>query len=124
MFRRSRTPPRREQGVVPLRWLLDRRVTVGGRTALEQLGYAHYLPAEMREVRLYGPEHPPTWLASPPLDAASRRHNSPRLFPSDADTDQAASGCQGSITARPAAVKALVSRDATANSCAAAIAAI
>ena len=68
VYRRSRGPLTWQQVVVSLQAVLDLPLTVGGRTALEQEGYAHYLSAEMREVHLYGPKRPPTWLASLPLD--------------------------------------------------------
>jgi len=35
---------------------------VGGRTALELQGYAHYLTQDLKEVHLYGPKPPPQWL--------------------------------------------------------------
>lgn len=85
VYRRSRTPLTWQQVVVSLQKVLDLPLTVGGRTALEQQGYAHYLAAETREVRLYGPKRPPTWLAGLPLDVAFRWHNSQRLFHGDAD---------------------------------------
>lgn len=84
VYRRSRAPLTWPQVVISLQTVLDLPLTVGGRTALEQLGYAHYLSAEMREVHLYGPKRPPTWLDSLPLDVAFRWHNSLRLFPGDA----------------------------------------
>ena len=61
--------------------VLDYPLLVGGRTALELQGYAHYLSGEVREVHLYGPIRPPTWLANLPLAAEFRWHNSQRLFP-------------------------------------------
>lgn len=64
-------------------------LTVGGRTALEGLGYAHYLSAQMRDVHLYGPIRAPTWLADLPLDVDFHWHNSLRLFPGDADVPAA-----------------------------------
>lgn len=85
VYRRSRTPLTWQQVVMSLQTLLDLPLTVGGRTALEQQGYAHYLSAEMREVHLYGPKRPPTWLDSLPLDLTFHWHNSLRLFPGDAD---------------------------------------
>lgn len=85
VYRRSRAPLTWQQVVVSLQAVLDLPLTVGGRTALEQQGYAHYLSAAMREVHLYGPRRPPTWLANLPLDVAFRWHNSLRLFPGDAD---------------------------------------
>lgn len=85
VYRRARTPLTWQQTVVSLQTVLDLPLTVGGRTALEQQGYAHYLSASVREVHLYGPKRPPTWLACLPLDVAFRWHNSLRLFPGDAD---------------------------------------
>ena len=37
-------------------------MTVGGRTALELQGYAHYLSQQLKEVHLYGVKRPPGWL--------------------------------------------------------------
>lgn len=85
VYRRSRTPLTWQQVVVSLQAVLDLSLTVGGRTALEQQGYVHYLSATMREVHLYGRKRPPTWLASLPLDTTFHWHNSRRLFPGDAD---------------------------------------
>ncbi|MBS0481405.1 MAG: type IV toxin-antitoxin system AbiEi family antitoxin [Proteobacteria bacterium] len=85
VYRRSRTPLTWQQVVISLQTLLDYPLAVGGRTALEQQGYAHYLTTTMREVHLYGPKRPPTWLASLPLDVTFHWHNSLRLFPDDAD---------------------------------------
>lgn len=70
---------------VSLQKALDLPLTVGGRTVLEQQGYAHFLSTTMLEVHLYGPKRPPTWLASLPLDVSFHWHNSLRLFPGDAD---------------------------------------
>lgn len=85
VYRRSRAPLTWEQVVVSLQHLLELPLTIGGRTALEQLGYAHYLPVRAREIQLYGPKRPPTWLADVPVDVAFAWRNSLRLFPSDAD---------------------------------------
>lgn len=85
VYRRSRAPLTWQQVVISLQSLLAHPLAVGGRTALEQQGYAHYLTATMREVHLYGPKRPPTWLASLPLDVTFRWHNNLRLFPGDAD---------------------------------------
>jgi len=85
VYRRSRTPLTWQQAVISLQTVLEYPLTVGGRTALEQQGYAHYLSAAVREVHLYGPKRPPTWLTDLPLDMDFRWHNSLRLFPGDAD---------------------------------------
>ena len=85
VYRRSQSPLTWEQVVISLQALLDLPLAVGGRTALEQLGYAHYLTADMQEVHLYGPKRAPTWLVDLPLDMTFRWHSSLRLFPGDGD---------------------------------------
>lgn len=85
VYRRSRTPLTWPQVVMSLQTLLNLPLAVGGRTALEQQGYAHYISATMSEVHLYGPKRPPTWLADLPLDVIFRWHSSLRLFTGDAD---------------------------------------
>ena len=67
--------------VISLQTLLERPIIVGGRTALELQGFAHYLPIHgPREIHLYGDERPPHWLLK--LDIGSRFvfHNAKRLF--------------------------------------------
>lgn len=86
VYRRSHTPLTWQQVVISLQAVLNYPLTVGGRTALEQQGYAHYLSASVREVHLYGPKRAPTWLTDLPLDMEFRWHNSLRLFPADAQT--------------------------------------
>ncbi len=81
VYRRSHRPLTWEQVVGSLQTLLERDLTVGGRTALEDQGYAHYLDADRREVFLYGPRRPPTWITALPLAAQFRWRNSLRLFP-------------------------------------------
>ena len=61
---------------------MDSEITVGGRSALDELGYAHYL-GQRRDVHLYGRSKPPSWLAALPLDVTFHWHNSERLFPAD-----------------------------------------
>jgi len=90
VYRRSRGPLQWEQVVTSLQALMDYPLTVGGRNALEAQGYAHYLSAQLREVHLYGPERPPTWLNELPLDVAFLWHNSLRLFPNDPPYDRKA----------------------------------
>lgn len=53
-----------QQIVISLQTLLARDLVVGGRTALEMHGFAHYLPRSTTAIFLYGPERPPTWLKS------------------------------------------------------------
>ena len=83
VYRRSRGPLQWEQVVTSLQVMLHYPLTVGGRTALEGQGYAHYLRGDVREVDLYGPERPPSWLTTLPLDVEFRYHNSRKLFPDD-----------------------------------------
>ncbi len=85
VYRRSQAPLTWQQVVVSLQSVLTFPVTVGGRTALEQQGYAHYLPARMREVHLYGPKRPPGWLTRLPVETTFSWHNSMRLFPEDGE---------------------------------------
>lgn len=72
-----------EKVVISLQHLLDYPVVVGGRTALELQGYAHYLAHERREVHLYGQTPLPGWLHKLPLRVRFVFHNSGRLFKND-----------------------------------------
>jgi hypothetical protein len=69
-----------QQVVISLQALLDYPLLVGGRTALELQGYAHYLPHEQKEVHLYGPKPPPKWLYKLPLNTRFVYHNDRKLF--------------------------------------------
>ena len=84
LFRRpSPTPVHWQQVVASLQTLLDRNVVVGGRTALELQGYAHYPPPQgPRAVHLHCDDGPlPSWLRS--LDGPRFVYrNTQRLFPS------------------------------------------
>jgi hypothetical protein len=78
---------RRRQGslvwqrvVISLQTLLDCPLAVGGRTALELQGYAHYLARETKEIHLYGPKPPAHWLSKLPLKERFVYHNSDKLF--------------------------------------------
>lgn len=81
------SPPKRDE---PLRWqhvvislqtVLERPFIVGGRTALELQGFAHYLGAgELREVHLYGNERPPAWISKLKLITKFVFHNARKLF--------------------------------------------
>lgn len=83
VYRQPRGDVSWEQVVVSLQTLLGHRLAVGGRTALELQGFAHYLPQADREVHLHGPTNPPTWLTDLPLDVRFHYHNSRRLFAED-----------------------------------------
>jgi len=81
LFRRPRGALTWQAVVISLQTLLLRKpLTVGGRTALELQGYAHYLPQTQTEVHLYGPARPPAWLSKLKLDARFAYHNSKKLF--------------------------------------------
>lgn len=67
--------------VVSLQSLLKKPLHVGGRTALELLGFSHYVSEERRKVFLYGPEKPPSWLEHLHLGVEFEWRNSDRLFP-------------------------------------------
>jgi hypothetical protein len=74
-----------ERVVISLQTLLDRPVTVGGRTALEMQGFGHYLSAAnftaaKREVHLYAAQPLPGWLNTLPTTAQWVTHKSDRLF--------------------------------------------
>lgn len=67
--------------VVSLQTLLEYPVTVGGRTALELQGFAHYLSVHgSREVHLYGEKKLPGWISKLRLETRFVFHNSGRLF--------------------------------------------
>lgn len=67
--------------VISLQTLMDRPLIVGGRTALELQGYAHYLSSMgPREIHLYGDERPPGWLSKLDLESRFIFHNAKRLF--------------------------------------------
>jgi hypothetical protein len=83
VYWRSRGSLRWEQVVISLQTLLHCPLAVGGRTALEAQGYAHYLPRETKEVHLYGPHRPPAWLHKLRVEARFLYHNEQRLFPSN-----------------------------------------
>jgi hypothetical protein len=56
-------------------------LVVGGRTALELQGFAHYLSSGTpKEVHLHGDKRPPSWLSKLKLDTRFIFHNTRRLF--------------------------------------------
>ncbi len=80
VYRRSRGSLSWQQVVISLQTLLGYPLVVGGRTALELHGFAHYLAHEMNEVHLFGPKPPPTWLKTLKVDANFFYHNDRKLF--------------------------------------------
>lgn len=83
VFRRPRGTLRWEQVVISLQTLLQFPVVVGGRTALELQGYAHFLSQEQREVHLYGQTSLPGWMNKLPLSQSFIFHKGARLFRDD-----------------------------------------
>jgi hypothetical protein len=81
-----------QQLVVSLGLLMNQRVSVGGRTALELQGYAHYLEASgEREVHLYTVKALPGWVSQIPMSCRLVFHNAGRLFPAGVEALSAAS---------------------------------
>jgi hypothetical protein len=60
-------------------------VSVGGRTALELHGFAHYLVQAPTEVHLYTEKPLPGWVVKAPVDNYYVLHNRARLFPKSQD---------------------------------------
>ncbi|MGY3532914.1 MULTISPECIES: type IV toxin-antitoxin system AbiEi family antitoxin domain-containing protein [Bradyrhizobium] len=80
VYRRPRGSPTWQQLVVSLQTYLESPLVVGGRTALELLGYAHYLSRKEQVVHLYGPKSPPGWLNKVVPGSHFHYHNDRRLF--------------------------------------------
>jgi transcriptional regulator with AbiEi antitoxin domain of type IV toxin-antitoxin system len=81
VFRRPRGTLSWQQVVISLQTILNYSpLVVGGRTALELQGYAHYLSQSTTVVHLYGPKKPPGWLRKLPLSVEFVYHNDGRLF--------------------------------------------
>lgn len=80
VYRRPRGELSWEQVVISLQKLLNLNLVVGGRTALELQGFAHYLAHHQRDVHLYGPKRPPTWIDNLPINTRFVYRNDARLF--------------------------------------------
>jgi hypothetical protein len=81
VYRRPRGALSWQQVVISLQTLLlDRPLMVGGRTALELQGYAHYLTRTTKEIHLYGSEPPPGWLHRLSLGVTFTFHKVDSLF--------------------------------------------
>ena len=77
-----------ESVVISLQTLLKAHFVVGGRTALELQGLAHYLSSTpQREVHLYGTDRRPGWVLKLNLESRFVFHNAKRLFPNDVILD-------------------------------------
>lgn len=76
--------PTWQQAIISLQTIiLDDPIIVGGRTALELQGYAHYLKQEMTVVHLYSKKPLPKWLGNLQLGIEFVHHNSRKLFKND-----------------------------------------
>jgi hypothetical protein len=83
VYRRPRGRLSWQQVVISLQAMLEYPAVVGGRTALEAQGYAHYLSQDLKEVHLYGSKSPPRWLSKLPLKVRFIYHNDRTLFRSE-----------------------------------------
>lgn len=81
VFRRPRGQVSWEQAVISLQTLLGYPVSVGGRSALELQGYAHYLPQAHNNIHLYSDQKIPSWLAKLAIDQTFVVHNRARFLP-------------------------------------------
>jgi hypothetical protein len=88
VYRRPRGSLTWQPVVISLQALLGYPLLLGGRTALEAQGYAHYLPQQQKEVHLYGPKPPPQWLHKLPLVTRFLYHNDHALFRHEVITPQ------------------------------------
>lgn len=84
VYRRPRGTLSWQQVIISLQTILLRNpLTVGGRTALDLHGFAHFLKTHDTEIHLYGPKSPPTWIYTLPLNVRFRYHNNRKLFRND-----------------------------------------
>lgn len=70
-----------EQVVISLQTLLEFPVSVGGRSALELQGYAHYLPQTQESIHLYSDKKLPAWVSNLNIEQAFIFHNRLRNLP-------------------------------------------
>ena len=97
VFRRPSHRPGLEGTETPLRWqhvmvslqlVLERPVTVGGRTELELGGFGHYASsAGPGEIHLYGDKAAPGWLGKLPVETPFVFHNARKLFRAEPISD-------------------------------------
>jgi Transcriptional regulator, AbiEi antitoxin, Type IV TA system/Transcriptional regulator, AbiEi antitoxin N-terminal domain len=83
VFRRPRGELTWEQVIVSLQHLLKFPVSIGGRSALELAGYAHYLSQAPTQIHLYTDKKLPSWLFKLSLPQEFVSHNRPRLLPTE-----------------------------------------
>lgn len=80
VYQRRDAPLTWQAVVVSLQTLLAHDLVVGGRSALELQGYAHYLQQSASTLYLYGARKPPTWIDNLPLDSKFVFRNDAVLF--------------------------------------------
>jgi hypothetical protein len=80
VFRRPQGQVSWEQVVIALQTLMAYPLSVGGRSALELQGHAHYLPQTQKNIHLYSDQKIPSWLHKLPLPETFITHNRQRLF--------------------------------------------
>ena len=79
--------------VISLQTLLECSYTVGGRTALELQGFAHYLSSgHDREIHLYGAGKPPGWVFKLNLKDRFVFHKAGRLFSAESPPHRSKAG--------------------------------
>lgn len=86
LYKKRRGTLNWQQVVISLQTLLLKTqppFIVGGRTALELQGFAHYIPHKTNHIHLYGPQKPPQWLNKLGLPQRFVYHNSETLFRND-----------------------------------------
>lgn len=84
VYRKPRGKLTWQQAVISLQTIiLDDPIIVGGRTALELQGYAHYLPQRRTTVHLYSRHPLPKWLHDLDVGVRFVHHYSRRLFNND-----------------------------------------
>lgn len=82
VFRRPRGELGWEQVVISLQSLMVYPVSLGGLSALELQGYAHYLRQSQQRIHLYSDSKLPLWVSKLPLPQSFIIHNRARLLPS------------------------------------------
>ena len=82
VYRRSRGSLSWEQVAISLQAVLHFPVSVGGRTALDLQGYAHYLSQSVQVVHLYNDKKLPGWISKLSVGPKFEFHNRTRFLPS------------------------------------------
>ncbi len=81
VYRRPRESLSWEQVVISLQAVLHLPVSVGGRTALDLQGYAHYLSQSPQLVQLYSDKKLPGWVSKLSVGPKFEFHNRSRFLP-------------------------------------------